>query len=144
MQKLLKKVVRGEEKRITISVYEQIIQDSFGLPRNALQILDRVLQVPEEQQLEMAKSSAAQASESIQLCRSLIDSSPWKKVSTILNGLKDQDPESIRRHVLGYCQSVLLKGENKKAAFVMEMFRDPFYDIGFPGLVLSCYSVVKG
>lgn len=145
MQKLLKKVVRAEGKKINdITVYEQIIQDSFGLPRNALQVLDKVLNVSEEQQLEMAKTSAAQASESIQLCRALIDKSGWKKVSVILAGLKDQEAESIRRHVLGYCQSILLRGENDKAAFVIEMFRDPLYDIGFPGLVLACYSVVKG
>ena len=144
MQKLLKTVVRAEGKKITISVYEQIIQDSFGLPRNALQILDRVLGVTEEEQLQMAKSSAAQASESIQLCRALIEWSGWKKIATILSGLKDQEAESIRRHVLGYCQSVLLKGENDKAAHVMEMFRDHFYDVGFPGLVYACYSVVKG
>lgn len=144
MQKLLKRVSRAEEQKLSIEVYEQLIQDSFGLPRTALQVLERVLKVPEEQQLEMAKNSAAQQSESIQLCRSLIDKSPWKKVAGILSGLKDQDAESIRRHVLGYCQSILLKGENNNAAFVIEMFRDPFYDIGFPGLVYACYSVVKG
>lgn len=144
MTKLLRGVCKKEEKKISISVYEQIIQDSFGLPRNALQILDKVLAVSEEQQLEMAKQSALQHSESIQLCRSLLDKSPWTKVREILVGLKDQDAEGIRRHVLGYAQSILLRQENDRAAFVIEMFREPLYNIGFPGLVLNCYSVVKG
>jgi DNA polymerase III gamma/tau subunit len=144
MQKLLKRVVRAEEKKVTISVYEQIIQDSLGSSRNALQILEKVLNVSEEQQLEISKTSAAQVSESIQLCRALLEKSPWKKVAGILVGLKEQDAESIRRHVLGYCQSILLRQENDKAAFIIEMFRDPFYDIGFPGLILACYSVIKG
>lgn len=144
MQKLLKRVVRAENKKITISVYEQIIQDSFGLPRSALQILDRVLNVPEEQQLEMAKASAVQASESIQLCRALLEKTTWKKVAGILDGLKDQDPESIRRHVLGYCQSVLLRQSHDKAWYVIDCFRDPMYDIGFPGVVYACYSATKG
>lgn len=143
-QKLLKRVCRGEGKKISIEVYEQIYQDSFGHPRNALQILEKVLNVSEEKQIEIAKSSAAEQTESIQLCRALIDKSPWKKVANILKGLDDKDAESIRRHVLGYCQSVLLSGENNRAAFVIEMFRDPMYDIGFPGVVLACYSVVKG
>lgn len=143
MQKLLKRVSRAEDKKISISVYEQIIESSFGLPRNALQILDKVLKVPQEQQLEMAKASAAEQSESYQLCQALIGRSPWKKVANILNGLKDQDPESIRRHVLGYCQSVLLRGENDNAALVIEMFQEPLYNIGYPGLVYACYSVIK-
>jgi len=144
MHKLLRSVCKKEEKKISISVYEQIIQDSMGLPRNALQILDKVLSVPEEQQLEIAKESAEQQSQSIELCRALLDGSPWKKVRTILVGLKDQDAEGIRRHILGYCQSVLLRQENDRAAFIIEMFIDPLYNIGYPGLVYNCYSVVKG
>jgi hypothetical protein len=27
---------------------------------------------------------------------------------------------------------------------IMEEFKRPFYDIGFPGVVLACYSVVCG
>lgn len=142
MQKLLKRIVRAEGKRLDPIIYEQIISDSFGHPRNAIQILEKVLGVPEEQQLEIAKSSALVASESIQLCRVLLEKSAWKKVSLILQGLKDQDIESIRRQVLGYCQSILLKQQNDKAAFIMEEFREPFYNTGFPGLVLACYTVV--
>lgn len=146
MMKLLKGVTKAEGKKIPVPVYEQLIIDSLGLPRNALQILEKVLKVPESQQLEIAKQSAVQISQSIELCRALIDrSGGWKKVAGILNGLKEQEPESIRRHVLGYCQSILLKGaDNDRAAFVIEMFQEPLYNIGFPGLVYACYSVVKG
>src|SRR5690606_13215116 len=76
IQKLLKRVCRVEGKKISIEVYEQIYQDSFGHPRNALQILEKVLNVSEEKQIEIAKSSAAEQTESIQLCRALIDKSP--------------------------------------------------------------------
>lgn len=144
MLKLLRTVVKAEGKKISMSVYEQIIADSLGLPRTSLQILDKVLAVPEGKQLEMAKQSATQASESYELCQALMSGGGWKKVRTILAGLKGQDPEAIRRHVLGYCQGALLKGEDDKAAFIIEMFQEPLYNIGFPGLVYACYSVVKG
>ena len=143
MFRVLRNVVKGEEKKLRKSVYDQIIRDSFGQPRNALQILDRVLKVSPEQQLELAKQSAGEYSESIELCRALIGQSSWKMVRNILSGLKDQDAESIRRHVLGYSQSVLLGGENDKAALVIEEFMEPLYNIGFPGLVYACYSVIK-
>jgi DNA polymerase III gamma/tau subunit len=144
MMRLLKYVVKSEEKTLDASVYEQIVQDSLGLPRNALQILEKVLKLPADKQLEAAKQSAAQYSESIELCRALLGKAPWKKVVSILNGLKEQEAESIRRHVLGYAQSVLLKGENDRAAFMIEEFREPLYNIGFPGLVLACYAITKG
>ncbi len=144
MFRLLRKVVKAEEQNLPKIVYEQIIQDCFGYPRNALQILDQVLSVDPEQRLDVAKRSAEEQSESIELCRSLIDGSGWKKVRYILDGLKNQDPESIRRNVLGYAKSVLLKSENDRAALVLEEFIEPFYNSGFPGLTLACYIVIKG
>ncbi len=142
MVTLLRGVVRGEDEKITKAVYDQIIQDSQGHPRNALQILEQVLVVEPDRRVEVAKQSAEMQSQTIELCRALLDNTGWKNISTILAGLKDQDPESIRRAVLGYCQAVLLKGENHQAAAVMEQMAEPFYASGFPGLVLACYTVV--
>jgi hypothetical protein len=121
----------------------QIIQDTNGYPRNALQVLEQVLNTVPEKRLETAKQAAVVTSESIELCRALLQNSNWKQISTILEGLKGQEAESIRRHVLGYAQSVLLKTDNMKAGLVMEEFIEPFYHTGFPQLVLACYTVVK-
>ncbi len=143
MYKLLRNIVKAENDTIEKEIYEQIIQDSFCHPRAAIQILEQVLAVPEEQRLEVAKQVAETQSQSIELCRTLIQNADWKKVSNILNGLTDQDPESIRRHILGYCKSVLLKADNEQAGHIMEEFIEPFYNSGWPGLVLACYSVVK-
>jgi len=143
MFQLLRKIVKAEGQELPKVVYDQIAQDSFGHPRNALQILDQVLRVDPEQRLEVAKRSAEEQSESIELCRSLINGDGWKKVSGILNGLKDQDPEGIRRHVMGYAQSVLLKGDNQRAGLVLEEMLEPFFNTGFPGLVYACYSITK-
>jgi DNA polymerase III gamma/tau subunit len=146
MYRLLRKVVKGEEKKITKSVYDQIIQESFGLPRNAIQILESVLSVPMERQMEVARQAAEIKSESIELCQALINPTSWKKVSNILKGLKDEDAEGIRRHVLAYCQSVVLNGGSKAdiASDVIMDFWEPLYNIGFPGLVGVCYKSIKG
>ena len=145
MYKLLRKVTAGEEAVLDKQVYEQIIQDSLGHPRNALQILDSVLAVEPEMQLSVARKSAELQSKAIELCRAITNpNSSWKKVSTILVGLKDESAETVRRAILGYCQAILLKTENDHVAFVMEQFLEPFYNTGFPGLTYSCYFVVKG
>lgn len=145
MKKLLRRVVKAENESLEKKVYDQIVQDSFGHPRNALQILGQVLMVSTEKRLQVATKSAELQSQTIELCRALIQGLSWNKVSAILKGLKDQDAEGIRRAVLGYCQAVLLKAtQDDHAAKVMEEFIEPFYNSGFPGLVLACYSVLFG
>ena len=143
MMGLLRRVSKQEGQVLAKEVCDQIPRDSVGLPRNALQILDQVLSVPEEKQLEVARQSAAVVSQTIELCRALIKREKWKEITRILSGLKDEDPESIRRSVLGYCQSVLLKGEDDVAGYIMECFIDPFYDSGFPRLVFACYKIAQ-
>ncbi len=143
MKRLLLRVVKAEGESLAKEVYDQIVQDSQGHPRNALQILAQVLSAGPEKRLEVAKRTAEVQSQTIELCRALMSNrTPWKKVATILEGLKDQDPEQIRRAVLGYCQAILLKEPNNQAAAVMEEFIEPFYNSGFPGLVLACYSTL--
>ena len=112
--------------------------------KNAIQILEDTLQVPKEQRLETAKKSAELQSQGIELCRLLLKNSPWKPIAQVLSGLKDQEPEGIRRIVLGYCQAILLKTDNPKCGLIMECFMEPNFTNGFPQLVFSCYQVVKG
>lgn len=143
MKKLLRHVVKNEEEKLDKEIYEQIIQDSLGLPRNALQILAQVLSVEADKRLQTAKRSAEIQLQTIELCRSLLQGAGWRKIANILSGLKGEDPESIRRAVLGYCSSVLLKAENNQAGLIMEEFIEPFYNTGFPGLVCACFSIIS-
>ena len=142
MKKLLRKVTKSEDESLDKEVYDQIVQDSMGHPRNALQVLAQVLAVDGDKRLQIARKTAEKQSQTIELCRALIKGEPWKKISNILKGLKEEDPEQVRRAVLGYCQSVLLGDENNQAATIMEEFVNPFYNSGFPGLVLACYSTL--
>lgn len=142
MMTLLRKVVKAEGESLQKMVYEQIILDSQGHPRNALQILEQVLAVEPEKRLAVAQRSAETQSQTIELCRALLNNSSWKLVAGILKELKQEDPESVRRAVLGYCNSVLLGGENERAAKLMEMMLEPTYNTGWPGITFACYAVV--
>lgn len=143
MIRLLHKIVHSENERLDKEIYEQIIQDSLCHPRAALQILDQVLSVSPDLRLKVAEKQAERQNQSIELCRALLQNTGWKKVQNILNGLKNEEPETIRRMVLGYCQAVLLKNDNEKAGLIMEEFIEPFFNTGFAGLVYACYSIVK-
>jgi DNA polymerase-3 subunit gamma/tau len=76
MKQLLRRVVKAENESLTKEVYEQIVQDSMGHPRNALQVLAQVLAVGEEQRLVVAKRAAETESQVIELCRALVGGSP--------------------------------------------------------------------
>jgi len=145
MKILLRRVVKAEKESLSKEIYEQIIQDCMGHPRNALQVLAQVLSVDKEKRLAVAKRTAEVQSKTIELCRALVKRASWKEVARILKGLKDEDPEGVRRAVLGYCQAILLGDKpDVSAASVMEEFIEPFYNTGFPGLTFACYSVIYG
>jgi len=144
MKKLLRHISKKEgEKLGDKEIYTQIIESSGGHPRNAIQILEQVLQVPEEQRIDVAKVKSEQLAQGIELCRLLLSTSSWNKVAAILRGLKGQDAESIRRQVLGYMSAVLLNKDEVRAGRIMEEFIEPFYNSGFPGLVYACYAIIK-
>ena len=144
MKSLLRSIVKAEGETLSQEVYDQIIQDSLGHPRNAIQTLEQVLCVDESKRVEVAMRAAELQSQSIELCRALVNGkSSWKIVSAILAQLKTQEPEEIRRAVMGYCQACLLKGDNIRAGMVLDYFVEPFYNSGFPGLTIACYHIVK-
>lgn len=143
MKSLLTKIAELENDSIEDEIIEQITQDSQGHPRNALQILEQVLSTPKKRRLTIAQQAAIEQSESIALCRALIKGEPWSKVKVILQGLKNQDAEGIRRVVIGYAQSVLLSSDNPRAGLILEEFLEPTYNAGFPRIVYASYSVTK-
>lgn len=144
MFRLIKQIVKAEDETITKPIYEQILQRSEGRPRNAIQILEQVLQAEEGYREEIAEHAGEVQAATIDLCRALIKNEPWGKVKGILDGLQKEDPESVRRAVMGYMKSVLLNTVNDQAGLVMEEFVHPFYNTGFPGLVFACYRVIRG
>lgn len=143
MGELLSEVAEKEGAALGEKLIETITESSQGHPRNALTILEQVLRVPEKRRLRAAKKASEERSENIALCRALMYRKSWKEVSAILRGLKGQDPESIRRVVLGYATSVLLNKDNENAFAILECFEEPTYNIGFPGIVLACQRVLN-
>lgn len=143
MKCLLTKIAELENDSIEDEIIEQITQDSQGHPRNALQILEQVLSTPKKRRLTIAQQAAIEQSESIALCRALMKKQSWNEVKKILQGLKGQDAEGIRRVVIGYASSVLLNTDNAVAGLILEAFQEPTYNMGFPGIVLACYTVIK-
>jgi len=143
MEKLIVDVAAKEGVELPEEAVEQIVQDSLGSARMALTILDKVIGMEQDEMLEAAKNQAEAQSEAIALCRALIAKRPWKEIAKIILGL-EVEPESVRRLVLAYTQTVLLKKDNPQAYLILAAFKDPFYNIGKPGLTMACYEVANG
>lgn len=144
MKRVLTRVVKREKKTLKESLYNLIIQNSMGQPRDAIQLLEQTLAVPSDRRRNVAEKAAIELSKLNELCQAMLKGASWKQVSRVLRGLKDQQPESLRLGVLGYCGVILLRGsDNPRAGLIMELFNDPFYNTGFNGLIYACYAVTK-
>lgn len=144
MQSLLKKVVKAEEETLDNEVYEVIIDNSEGSPRAALQILEKVLNVSPKNRLKLAKQTAELESQSIEICRALLKPTNWKQIANLLKGMKDQNPDDIRRHIRYYCNSILLNGDMPQAYNILSELEEPRWGMDWPSLTLSCYEIVNG
>lgn len=143
MGTLLKSVIQREGiDNVLTEALDQIVQDSLGSARMALSILDKIINMEPADMLEAAKQQAAQTNEAIDLCRALIGKRPWKEVARIVQGIQ-QEPESVRRAVLGYAQAVLLKSGQPQAYIVMDSFRQDFFTTGKPGLTMAAYASIS-
>ena len=138
--KVLRMVCDGEEVEIDDDVLKTLAKQAGGSARAAISALERVIgRNPEEYDQAVAGFAELEV-QAKDLCQVLIKGkAKWKTVADMVKGIKEE-PESVRRAVLGYMASVLLNGaDNPRAAHVIECFKEPYFNTGAAGLALSCY-----
>lgn len=143
---LMEKIAADEGKEVDEKALVDIYDAAEGCPRQALVILDQVINLDVRRQRRAVKAWKGQEAQVIELCRSLFAGESWGKVQGILKGI-EEDPEKVRRAVMGYMSAVAINDKSPSkgatAARVFEAFRLPFYDTGKPGLVFACFNAVK-
>lgn len=142
---LMNFVLKKEKATVPDKVLRHVADVSMGSSRFALVLLDKLTGLQPQEMEKAIDRLAAQESEAIELCRALIGRAKWPTVAKVLSNMKleSYQVEQVRRTVLGYCQSVLLRSGDARAFVVMDAFRQPFYDLGKPGLVMACYEAVQ-
>lgn len=145
LSSLISSVAKKEKLKLSEEVVERIIEISDGSARKALVILDQIKDIKdEESQLEAVYRSDSKTL-GIDLARALMNGkSKWTDIAAILRNIED-DPEGIRRLVLGYCSAVMLKGKGpiQRAYEIMIRFEDNLFDCGKAGLVRACYEILN-
>lgn len=144
MFEFLTYIVEEEDKDVPKRILKMLHQESLGSPGVALSLLETIIDLKPKQMMKQVKKAAREKNAAIDLCRSIIKKERWAEIASILRGLKNnsQNPESVRRAVLAYCASILLKEENGRAYLIMDAFRDPFYDTPWESLILACYEAL--
>ena len=143
MTKLLEMVIVKEKTKLAKEVLNEIVKKAEGVPRDALLILDQVINIKSTKaQISAVRKIKFQEKLVIDLCRALMERKNWKVVSEILRSING-DPEQIRRAVLGYFNKVLQSRADPHAALVIDSFRDNTYDTGMAGITLACFSLME-
>lgn len=146
--RLLNNVLEQVRKKVSEEILEQIAKESEGIPRQALIILQQVVDIKDEEKaLRIIKSIKTDQKQVIDLCKALNEKKNWGEIVKIIKAI-EAEPESIRRAVLGYFSGVAMNVKDKKYALrpmmIIENFSDNYYDSGKAGLLLSVFrSIVE-
>lgn len=146
--KLVLRVADAEKFNVDDKVLTAIQEVADGSPRAALVALEKVMSQPDnvEAQLKILEGGLEEDPDTLKFCRALTAGKPsWKEIAECLKDMKGRvDSETVRRGVLGYCTSIMLKNGSDRICRVMEEFAVNTYDTGFPGLVLAARRSIQG
>lgn len=154
MQALIKSILKEEEvDDFPKDAIDAIIDAANGHPRDALKILDQVIDLEEDEIVKAVSNYTHLESEVIELCRALLQRESWTKCSGILKGLQKggSEPENVRRAVLGYITKVALNHKKKRndendisvhCMDIFDVFKEPVYNSGWSGIVFYTYQII--
>lgn len=121
------------------TILKKIYEASDGCPRDALRILDQVIDM-EPDRMEAGISSFFYGEKQVNdFCQALLKKQSWSRVRLIVKQMDLSNPESARRGVIGYMAAVIAGGDNPLAAVIYEAFREPLYATGKAGFWFAAY-----
>lgn len=148
LEAIILTIVKKEGKnKLDTEIVNRIVEAAQGSARKAVVYLESVLSQEtraEQMDVLMKESSEKKA---IDLCRLLMKprtKAYWKDIAKLLRETSD-DPEIVRKSVLGYASAMLLNcvPDSEKYYHIVVVFESNFYDSGKAGLVRACYECSK-
>lgn len=140
LEEIVLGIVAKEALPISTDVVAHVAKSAYGSPRRALTMLEKVIGLPEEEQLKVAGYADEAEAAAIDLCRLLVRSgTEWTTIAATLAALT-VEPEAVRRAILGYLRGIMLRKDSAKAFLLAQHFEANYWDTGNVGLVLSCYG----
>jgi len=148
IQALLQTVCKEEEVKVTQDVICKIIDNSNGSARQALVLLNAIINLESEAEMLEAILAVTSETQAFAIVQALLykPKTSWKEMARILKATEGEEPEQIRWLVLSCCKTELLKAGHLsgRAFLIIDAFRDNFYDSKLAGLAAACYEVIEG
>lgn len=146
LQQILTKATAKLGCTLSQDVSDRLIEAAKGSGRSLLVILQQIADLPDESdQIKVLESVDAQEAAANLAAILMNGNASWVSICKAIDSNKD-DPEKIRRGVLGYCSAVLVK-QAKDSPFrrrlwkILSAFRYDFFATGRSGLIMACYEV---
>jgi len=121
----IQQVIEDAEARANLGPIEQgtstfIVRAADGCARTALVLREQVEGLSIDQAEEVIKKAALDEMGLKEMMRIMVDPrvsgwQKWVKVAAVYGKLKDQEPEGVRRGVIGYLKACLLNAKTDKA-----------------------------
>lgn len=145
LAKLLKNIAKKQNKTISNLVVRKIIDEMEGIPRNCLVSLEIALNAESEEEalIAITNSSMMELENVIELCRAILKKESWARKTEIIKGISDE-PETVRRTILGYFSTVLLGtdvSKHKIAYLCLDIFANNYFDCGKSGLIKNTFEI---
>ncbi len=140
-------------KNYPSTIIQKIIANCEGSPRNAIKLLDKVIDIEDEAQAIATIDQTYLGEASVKdICDILLSNrtkeDKWQSMVKVLAQVKDSrgqsDPEKVRRGVMTYLTKVLTTTpDHIRVAMMTKMFWNNYYDSGHAGLIMSCYTACQ-
>ncbi len=148
--RLVKRIASKEEVALDSKLVDRIAEVANGSARNAVKELQKVIRIEDPEQRMAAVDGIGGERATFDLVKAMLpfQGKPrWKEVATVLEDIKDEDPEGIRALLLAVARTGLLKGDARSRIMykVICCFDKPFYDAnsGRALLAAGCWEVVE-
>lgn len=143
---LLTGILLKEDLPLNKPILRKIVELAEGSARKALVLLEQVILCASQQDaLELLEKPDTEA-QAFDLCKKIMNRfTKWPEVAELLKQLEGEEPEKLRRMVLGYARKMLLSGgkQARMAAAVIDVFQYNVFDSGAPGLALMSWNVMQ-
>ena len=129
------------------AVLDAVSRKAAGCPRSALTMLEQCLGLSEASALTAVSNYRTHERQSIDLCRLLIRGATWADIAMAYGGMEEKEPETVRRMLLGYLKSCLLKArkpaEAARIAGMVEELAGATYDGGEAALLAMLWNASR-
>lgn len=145
IRNIIRRILIAENKEIDPSVLKLISDECGGSPRNAIVLLEKVINIKDPQLAkEIITVEGIYEKEVIDIGMAIIKKDmEIDQVYKIIGKIKE-DPETVRNMLVGFLTKCFLRDPNKEVARMIKCFLAPYYTNGKTRLYLSCFEAMKG